>query len=1036
MNCPHCGASTPVSEARCTGCGQPVRPARPAVATGVLTPPPTPPAGMPTFAGDMTGFAGFDQTRLPPATGGFDVTGFATPVPPTPALDDMTRLPDAASPSPTAGPLAIGQEFGPRYRIVRLLGIGGMGAVYQAWDSELDVVVALKVVRPEAISDPAEMSAIERRFKQELLLARQVTHKNVVRIHDLGEIDGIKYITMSYIQGADLATVLQRDGKLPVPTALRLTRQLASGLLAAHEAGVVHRDLKPANIMIEGDHAVVMDFGIARSSGGGQPASLGGHPLPAGLRQAKHAPQTMVGSIVGTIAYMAPEQARGAPVDQRADLYSLGLIISDMLLGLRRRGSDESAIDELQRRITQRPPALRTVDPQIPEAFDKIVSRLVEPDPAARFQTTAELAAALDRLDDNGVPLPLIRRLTPRLMATTALIVTILLAGTYFVTRQALAPPVQHDPVSVVIADFQNNTNDAAFDRVLEPMLRRALEGASFISALDRNRLGGYVGVRPPERLDEVAAREIAVKQGLNVVVAGSIDPQGSGYNIAVKVVQAVTGNVIATGSRRALNKDDVLAAATRLAATVRTALGDETSESDQIFAMTSLSATSLDVVRLYVAGMEASSNNRQEEARQKFAAAVELDPKFGIAYTSLAAALRNLGRPQEAEKYLNESLRYLDGMTERERFSARGYFYLAGREYQLCVKEYGELIARFSADVVGRNQRALCMTRLRDMRGAVEEMRFVVNLLPNRTIFRNNLALYANYAGEFEVAEKEARSLPPAEYSILALAMAQLGQGQRREAIASYEKIGPLSPMGASFAASGLADVAVVEGRFSDAVRILEQGAARELAEKRTDAAAAKFAAIANAELARGRKPAAVASAEKALANSKAVKIRFLAARTFVEAGEIPRARPLIDGLAKELQSEPQAYAQILEGEIALKNGDARQAIKALTGANNLLDTWIGHFALGRAYLEAGAFAQADSEFERCIKRRGEAISLFVDEDPSYGYFPVVYYFQGRVREGLKNAGFSESYKTYLAFRGQSKEDPLIAEARRRAGD
>ena len=221
------------------------------------------------FAEDITGFASIGETRLPPATGGVDMTGFATPAPPTPIPDDMTRLPDATSPSASAGPLAIGQEFGPRYRIVRMLGIGGMGAVYQAWDSELDVVVALKVIRPEATSDPAEASAIERRFKQELLLARQVTHKNVVRIHDLGEIDGIKYITMSYIQGADLATVLQRDGKLPVPTALRLTRQLVSGLQAAHEAGVVHRDLKPANIMIEGDHAIVMDFGIARSSGGG-----------------------------------------------------------------------------------------------------------------------------------------------------------------------------------------------------------------------------------------------------------------------------------------------------------------------------------------------------------------------------------------------------------------------------------------------------------------------------------------------------------------------------------------------------------------------------------------------------------------------------------------------------------------------------------------------------------------------------------------------------------------------------------------------
>ena len=1056
MNCPHCGGNTPVAQARCSGCGRLVS-ARPDVATAVLTPPPKP-GDMPTIDSDLM-FTGLGQTRLPTAGSNSDITGFNTPQPPrdeditgfnTPSpardeditgfntpvpTDDMTQLPDATRPSASAGPLAIGQRFGPRYRIVRLLGIGGMGAVYQAWDSELDVVVALKVIRPEATSDPLEVAAIERRFKQELLLARQVTHKNVVRIHDLGEIDGIKYITMSFIQGADLATVLQRDGKLPVPAALRIMRQLASGLLCAHEAGVVHRDLKPANIMIEGDHAIIMDFGIARSSGGPPTAPSDGTLAPA-VRKGRSAAQTQAGSIVGTIAYMAPEQAKGQPVDQRADMYSLGLIVSDMLIGLRHRSSDLSAIEELKRRIENKPPALRSVDPNIPEALDRIVTRLLEPDPAARFQTTAELVTALDRLDDNGVPLPLIRRLTPRLVAATAAIVTLLLAGTFFATRQALAPPVQHDPISVVIADFQNNTNDAALNGVLEPTLKRALEGASFITAYDRNRLRSTVGVRPPEQLDEVSAREIAVKQGLNVIVAGSIDPQGSGYNIVIKAVQAVTGNVISTSTRRASNKEDVLAAATRLATTVRTALGDETSESDQIFAMTSLSATSLDAIRLYVDGMEASSNNRWDEARQKFAAAVELDPKFGVVYTSLAASLRNLGRPQEAEKYLTEALRYLDGMTERERFSTRAYFYLVTAEYELCVKEFGELISRFTADVVGRNQRAVCMTKLRDMRGAMDEMRYVVERLPNRAIFRNNLALYANYAGEFQVADEEARALPAEnEYAALALAMSQVGQGQLREAIATYERLAKLSPLGASLATSGLADVAVVEGRYSDAVRILEPAAESDVASKSLDSAARKFVALAYAELSRSRKPAAIAAADKALANSKAVKIRFLAARTFIEAGDIARAQSVIDGLAAELQAEPRAHAQILEGEIALKKGDARQAIKVLTEANTVLDTWIGHYALGRAYLAAGAFPQADSEFDRCIKRRGEAVSLFVDEDPSYGYFPSVYYYQGKVREGLGNAGSTESYKSYLAFRGQSKEDPLVIEVRKHAG-
>jgi len=182
-------------------------------------------------------------------------------------------------------------------------------------------------------------------------------------------------------------------------------------------------------------------------------------------------------------------------------------------------------------------------------------------------------------------------------------------------------------------------------------------------------------------------------------------------------------------------------------------------------------------------------------------------------------------------------------------------------------------------------------------------------------------------------------------------------------------------------------------------------------------------------------RKGPAIAAAEKALANSQTVKIRFLAAKVFAETGQQAKAQKLATGLASEVQTEAQADAKIIEGDLALKRGDARQAIKALTEANKLLDTWLGRFELGRAYLEANAFAEADSEFDQCLRRRGEALSLFLDEVPTYGYFPPLYYYQGRVREGLKSAGSEESYRNYLSIRGQAGEDPLLPEIHRRLG-
>ena len=207
-----------------------------------------------------------------------------------------------------------------------------MGAVYQAWDQELSVVVALKVIRPEVAADPHAARMLERRFKQELLLARQVTHKNVVRIHDLGEINGVKYITMPFIEGEDLAQHPEAREEAPVPRVLKMARTMASGLAAAHAAGVVHRDLKPANIMIDAD-GEAHDHGFRRRAIDGRDPAVG-----RSRRRSRKSPSiagghTLAGMIVGTVEYMAPEQAKAQPVDHRADIYAFGLILYDMLVG-------------------------------------------------------------------------------------------------------------------------------------------------------------------------------------------------------------------------------------------------------------------------------------------------------------------------------------------------------------------------------------------------------------------------------------------------------------------------------------------------------------------------------------------------------------------------------------------------------------------------------------------------------------------------------------------------------------------------------
>ena len=343
-----------------------------------------------------------------------------------PALDvdpDATLIDDQPAArvrhDPATGPFSPGQPFGARYHIVRLLGIGGMGAVYQAWDAELGVIVALKVIRPEVAADPTAAAMLERRFKQELLLARKVTHKNVVRIHELGEIDGIKFITMPFVEGEELATIIRRQDKLPIERIMKIARGLATGLEAAHAAGVVHRDLKPANIMVDkNDDAMIMDFGIARSTGGRGGADrcasgaatdgLGRRP-DDGRRGRRHSP------IHGTRA--SARAAGGSPCRHLCVRLDCVRHAAQSVAWARRRHRARR-VDTAHAGGASAP---RSVDPTISEPLDKIVRKCIEPDVAQRFQSTSQLVAALARLDDRGRLLPVARRVTRRLVAAVGL---------------------------------------------------------------------------------------------------------------------------------------------------------------------------------------------------------------------------------------------------------------------------------------------------------------------------------------------------------------------------------------------------------------------------------------------------------------------------------------------------------------------------------------------------------------------------------------------------------------------------------------
>ena len=958
------------------------------------------------------------------------VPGAATMAPGSPVRRSPT--PEALSAYGSSSILLqAGTLLGSRYEILELLGEGGMGAVYKAADREVDRVVALKVIRPEMASNPEILA----RFKQELLLSSQVTHRNVIRIYDLGEAQGVKFITMEYLQGENLHQILNQRQKLDVAEAVDIMEQVASGLAAAHREGIIHRDLKPGNIMRDkSGRVVVMDFGLARTFAGDG--------------------MTRTGVMLGTIEYMSPEQAQGMDVKASSDVFTVGLILYELLAGVAPFHA-ESAIASLLKRSHERAIPLADVDRNIPGRLSDIVAKCLERDPASRYQNAGELEADLRVWQGKTAETKISasrarrRRINVRELPWVRIAAGVMLMAAvaggiawYAVRQRQSTALMKHGPVSVLVGDFANHTGEPVLDETLEPMLGVALEGASFINAYSRGDARKLAKKLPnaTDKLDEQSARLVAMSQGVNAVITGDISMRGGQYDISATAVDALSGNVIAKSDVTVGDKQDILRDLPRLAAPIRKALGDTTPASVQ-FAKVSggFTAASLDAVHQDAVGVEEEFAGKFQDAFNSFQKAAELDPKFARAYSGMAAMAQNLGRSGDAVKYMKLAMEHVDRMTERERYRNRGLYYLTTGNWQSCVQEYTQLVTQYPADRVGQNNLATCYTQLRNAPKAVEAAQRAVEIVPQGVGQRLNLAFISAFAGDFDTSEAEAhaalRISPSAAQGYLVLAEAQLGQGQLEKAAVSYHQLEKYGPLGVSTAAAGLADLAAYQGKYAEAARVLEKGAADDMAAKMGDNAARKYAALGNMEELQGHHAAALSDAGKALANSQSVQIKFLAANIYVDAGDLANAQKLARSLSSELSSEPQAYGKIVDGRIALKRKSASDAVRQITDANNLLDTWIGRFELGRAYLDAGAFPEADSQFDQCMKRRGEAIELFMDNVPTYGYLPPVYYYQGRVREGMKSEGAADFYKTYLSVRGQSSEDPLVAEVRHRIG-
>jgi len=321
-------------------------------------------------------------------------------------------------------------------------------------------------------------------------------------------------------------------------------------------------------------------------------------------------------------------------------------------------------------------------------------------------------------------------------------------------------------------------------------------------------------------------------------------------------------------------------------------------------------------------------------------------------------------------------------------------------------------------------------------MAKAMQAGKDAADLSPKALVQRNNYALYAIYAGDYAAGAQAAGEVlqqdPTYPDALGALAMAQAGQGDLSRAASTYGILQALGVRGASMAAMGLADLAFYQGHQNEGIELLEKSIPADIAAKDQSSAATKSIALGQAHLAKGKKAQALAAADQAVKLSPDPSTAMAAGDLYIEAGETAKAAKLASQLSSRIEPEPQMYGALVEGELALKKNQIKDAIDAFQRAQKISNTWLGHFYLGKAYLQNGSFTEADSEFEACLKRRGEASAVFLDDVPTFRLLPAVYYYLGRAQEGLKSPAAAESYRTFLQMQPQGGGE-LITDARRR---
>jgi eukaryotic-like serine/threonine-protein kinase len=594
-------------------------------------------------------------------------------------IDGESNPTESPTPSwapPDAG-AGISHSFRPdelvagRYRVVRYIAGGAHGEVYAAEDQEVGCLVALKTIRPEIALDPEVLD----RFRRELQLARRVTHPNVCRLFDLGrhqpaavpgasEPAPVLFLTMELLSGRTLAERLRQDGPMRPEEALPIVRQMAAALQAAHDAGVVHRDFKGGNVLLvpgePGVRVVVTDFGVARGSAAadGTTASL-----------------TATGNLMGTPAYMAPEQVEGLAVGPAADIYALGVVLYEMVSG-RRPFEGPTTMSTMVRRLTEPASSPRVHVPSLPPAWEATILRCLERDPADRFRRAEDVARALAG-ESPPPPLPRRRRRRARIAAASAAALLLASAASVLLPSSALPPSEHSTRRSAAILGFKNlsGSPEAAYlSTVFTEMLGMELGAGEELRILPGETVGRMkreLRISETEELAGDTLGRIRENLGSDLVLLGSYlalgKPAGGRIRLDLRIQDTRQGRTIARVSATG-TEAGLLDLVTGAGAELRERLGIGRLSSSESGLLDASRPHSAEAARLYAEGLERLRFFDAQAARELLSQAVAADPSFALGHWALATAWAALGHDAEAREEAGKAVALAHGLPRQER--------------------------------------------------------------------------------------------------------------------------------------------------------------------------------------------------------------------------------------------------------------------------------------------------------------------------------------------------------------------------------